>query len=230
VTHQAVEDGRHMAGFVFERLGERSFNPIFYGFDRNGLIFCPSHKIPVLIDPTLLTLNDIRNVKEKVWEMVELEIRKLRDNKGRLVEPKGEQKELAKLFHCKSTTFDKYLRWYDHWMRGLPFRLITYVEMKLTDPNKREEIFEKYAKAEKIPQTITGSMPDDLARAIASKENAVRKGVDTIYFAIHRTERPRTPPRELTQSIREYNCPNHPENDCRPDCPYMKDFVQRLLR
>lgn len=229
--HQAVEDARLRGGVAFERLGEHSFRPISFGFDRNGLIFCPSHKIPVFIDPTLLTLNDIRSVKEMVWEIVEPEIRKLRDKKGYLVEPDGEPKELARVFHCLSNTFDNYLRCYDQWMRGLSFRLITYVRMKLTDPKKREELFDKYAKAEKRSQTITSSMPDNLARSIASKENAVRKGVNIIYFAIHRNKRvSRTPTTKLTQSRGKYNCPHHPkvkgEPKCPPDCPYLIAFEQ----
>ena len=114
-------------------------------------------------------------------------------------------------------------------MRGLSFRLITYVEMKLTDPIQRDELFERYSKEK--PRIFINSMPGDLARAIVSKENAVRKGVNTIYFAIHRNKRVSViPTTELTQIIRKLNCPNHPEiegeNQCPLDCVYLIPFLQ----
>jgi len=184
-----------------------------------------------------LTLYDAQMVKEAVWDIVKPEIGKHNKTiKGRnLAIPTKEPEELAAVFRCKPENFEKYLRWHDQWERGLYLRFITYVEMKVTDPKKREELFEKYAKADKKPQTITISMPDDLASAIERKENNVRKGVDIIYFAIHRKERPsKTSSTKLPPKIRKSNCPNHPEIDgetkCPLDCPYLIAYLQDFIQ
>jgi hypothetical protein len=210
-----------------------------------------------------LTLHDAQTVKEEVWKIVKEEIEKRKNTiKGRdfpedLVDflpvgyieeketikgrdfavPAKEPEALAAVFRCKPENFKKYLRWYDQWERGLYLRFITYVEMKVTYPKKREELFEKYAKADKKPQTITSSMPDYLASAIERKENAVRKGVDIIYFSIHRKERTsKASSTKSTQNIRKLNCPNHPEIDGKPQCPlgcpylivYLQDFEKDM--
>ena len=198
-----------------------------------GLVSCNPHEIPIIIDPTILTSKDAQAVKKAVWKIVESEIGK--QNKiirGRnFAAPAKEPEALAAVSHCKPKIFEKYLRWYDQWERELYLRCITYVEMKVTDAKNRDELFEKYAKANKKPQTITSSMPNDLACAIERKENAVRKGVDIIYFAIHRKERTsKASSTKSTHNIRKLNCPNHPEIDGKPqcplDCPYLIAYLQ----
>jgi hypothetical protein len=64
VIHESVKDARESNGILLYKIG-KTFDTITYGFNRNGLIFCPSHKIPILIDPTVLTFNDIRQVKKR---------------------------------------------------------------------------------------------------------------------------------------------------------------------
>ena len=53
-------------------LGEMTFA----SFEGNGLIHCPPHKIPIIIDPNILTLHDAQTVKDEVWEIVKAEIGK----------------------------------------------------------------------------------------------------------------------------------------------------------
>ncbi|MBU4233869.1 MAG: hypothetical protein KKD99_09275 [Proteobacteria bacterium] len=245
--YKAVVDARVEGTLRIDKNGKITFA----SFKDNGLIDCPPHKIPIIIDPTILTLHDGETVKEEVWEIVRAEILKRKNTiKGRDIPddlvpflpdymeqkttikgrdfavPAKEPEALAEVFRWKPENFEKHLRRYDQWERGLYLRFITYVEMKVTDPKEREKLFEKFAKADKRSQTITSSMPDDLARAIKRKENAVRKGVNIIYFAIYRKERPS----KTTHNIRKFNCPNHPEIDGKPqcplDCPYLIAFLQ----
>lgn len=204
--------------------------------ERNGSITCPYHIIPIFIDPTILTLNDKYSVKEAVWDIVKTEIGKYdRVVKGRkYAVPAQEPEELTPILRCRQTTFNNYLRWYDQWIRGLSFRRITYVEMTLKDPSKRAELFRKFAETRQTT-VITSSMPDDLRRAITSKENAVRKGVDLIFFAVHRTKRfADTPPEEITGipgSGRPHKC-TRDVLSCLMDCPSPKDCLsyQNLLQ
>jgi hypothetical protein len=105
-----------------------------------GLVSCKPHEIFIIIDPTILTSKNALAVKKAVWEIVESEIGK--QNKiirGRnFAVPAKEPEALAAVSHCKPKIFEKYLRWYDQWERGLYLRCITYVEMKVTDAKKRE--------------------------------------------------------------------------------------------
>jgi hypothetical protein len=47
-------------------------------FKHNGLIYCDPQKIPIIIDPTSLTLNNAQAVKKAVWNIVKPEIGKQR--------------------------------------------------------------------------------------------------------------------------------------------------------
>jgi len=204
--------------------------------DSNGSITCLPHEIPIFIDPTILTLNDEHSVKKAVWDIVKTEIgkhNKIIKSRDFAV-PAKEPEALAPILRCRQKTFDNYLRWYDQWIRGLSFRRITYVEMILKDPSKREELFKKYAEARQIT-VITSSMPDDLRRSITAKENAVRKGVDLIFFAIHRNKRfEDTPPEDITgipKSGKPHKC-THDAFTCNADClsPTECPSFQKLLQ
>jgi hypothetical protein len=260
--YKAVEDARSKCTII-NKISEDGLTikkMIIASYKDNGLIYCPPDKIPIIIDPNILTRHDGGPVKEEVWEIVMAEIMKRKDPleglhipddlvdfmpedirekikkkktiKGRdFAIPAKEPEALAEVFRWKPKNFEKNLRRYDQWERWPYLRFITYVEMKVTDPKEREKLFEKYAKADKKPQTITSSMPEDLAHAIKRKENAVRKGVDSIYFAIYRKKRTsKTSSTKLNRNIRKLNCPNHPEIGGKPqcplDCPYLIAFLQ----
>ena len=203
----------------------------------SGLISCAPHEIPIIIDPTILTFNNAHAVKEAVWDIVKTEIGKHKKIiKGRnFAVPAKEPEALAHILRYHQKTFDNSLRWYDQWIRGLRFRTITYVELTLTDPVKREDLFLKYVEARHTPTIITSSMPANLRRSITAKENAVRKGVDHIYYAIHRTRRfADNPPEEITEiphSGRPHKC-THNARSCHMDCPSPKDCAsyQELLQ
>lgn len=221
--------GEHL--FINKETGKMTF------LKCKGLVSCSPHEIPIVIDPTILTLNDKRAIKEAVWDIVEPEIGK---HKKRIKDrdfavPAKEPEALAPILRCRQKTFDNHLRRYDQWMRGLRFRTITYVELTLTDPVKREELFLKHVEARHRATIITSSMPADLRRSITAKENAVRKGVDLIFYAIHRTKRVADiPPEEITatpDSGRPHKC-THNALSCQVDCPSPKDCAsfQKLLQ
>jgi len=201
-----------------------------------GIVCCSPHEIPIIIDPTILTLNDAKIVKNAVWDIVKQEIGKKRSNvKGRdFAVPSKEPEELAVVLRCRQKTFENYLRWYDQWIRRLTFRRITYVELTITDPEKREELFGKYSSARSIT-VVTSSMPADLRHSITAKENRVRKGVDFIYYAIHRNRRVEENPDEkltaILQSSRPHKC-TRDARTCLVNCPSPEDCTsyQELLQ
>jgi len=60
--YAAVEDARSGGTLRIDKNGEITFA----SFKGNGLIHCPPHKIPIIIDPAILTLNDAKTIKEAV--------------------------------------------------------------------------------------------------------------------------------------------------------------------
>ena len=216
--YEAIKDMKDAArrkGHLIVEEVEREL--MFSLLNVSGFISCRPHEIPIIIDPTIITLNDAKFVKEAVWEIVKSEIEKrkkemerrknypddliplLPDIKSRAI-PAEEPEALAPFLRCRQKTFENYLRWYDQWKRKLTFREITYIEMTHSNPTKKEEFFRKYAEKRKIT-VITSTMPDDLRLSITAKENVVRKGVDLIYFAIHREKRVSdNPPEEITET------------------------------
>jgi hypothetical protein len=122
--YEAVEDARKGATLFIDKNGKMI---VFEG--NSFLIHCPQHKIPIIIDPTILTLHDAQTVQEEVWEIVRAEIVKRKDTiKGRdFAVPSKEPEALAPVFRCKPKTFIKYLRWYDLKKAGLTFRLIALI-------------------------------------------------------------------------------------------------------
>src|SRR3989339_11559 len=114
--YKAVEDARVRGTMIIpvEKEGLNLRKMIFASFQDNGLIHCASHKIPIIIDPTILTLHDGETVKEEVWNIVKAEIGKQKKtiNGREFAVPSKEPEGLAAVFRCKSEKFDKYLRWY----------------------------------------------------------------------------------------------------------------------
>jgi len=111
-------------------LQEDGFSMTSYSFKDNGSIHCPPHKIPIIIDPTILMLRDAHTVKNEVWEIVEAEILKRKNPiksrgipddlvpffpdymeqkttiKGRdFAAPANEPEALAAVFRFKAETF-----------------------------------------------------------------------------------------------------------------------------
>ena len=111
-VYLAVEDARKKSSMVLQGKDDTGFKTTCASFKRNHLIYCPPHKIPIIIDPTLLILNDAKIVKAAVWDIVKAEIEKQRNIvKGRaLTIPPMEPKALSEVLHCHPDTFLKYLR------------------------------------------------------------------------------------------------------------------------
>ena len=57
-SYECVQDARNKEHIV---LVNGKFR--FFSFKKDNSIFCPHHKIPIIIDPSILTLNDARKVK-----------------------------------------------------------------------------------------------------------------------------------------------------------------------
>jgi hypothetical protein len=121
----AVKDARN-DGMIRINNNKQIF---FASFKNNGLIYCDPHKIPIIIDPTILTINDAKIVKQAVWDMIKAQVGNPRSTiKGRaFAVPPKEPEAMAPVFRCRSKTFSKYLRWYDLKMVGLTFRLIALI-------------------------------------------------------------------------------------------------------
>jgi hypothetical protein len=219
----------------------------FASYEDNGLIHCPPDKIPIIIDPTILTLHDGEKVKEEVWEIVKAEILKRKNTiKGRDIPddlvpflpdyieqkttikgrdfaiPAKEPEALAAVFRCKTETFERNLRWYDLNMKeGLTFRLIAFIEFH-SKPEEREQKFEEHIGRKKQFRNI----------GPVEEEDTVRKGVGMIYQAIFR--KPMSAQNSHISTLGKYNCPYHSWNqntqdwDCDADCEYLKSYSTRL--
>ena len=209
----SVEDARKKSSIVLQGKGDAKFKTICASFKRNHLIYCPPHKIPIIIDPTLLILNDAKIVKAAVWDIVKAEIEKQRSIiKGRaLTIPPREPKALAKVLHCHPDTFLKYLHWYDLKKAGFPFRIIAIIEF-FNKPDAKEGKYKHYAGLKKKPK---------IGKSIKG-ESTVREGYNLIHRAIFRNSA--LSQEEHISILEEYNCPNHGK-DCTIDCDYFKQWV-----
>jgi hypothetical protein len=212
-VYVSVEDARKISWILLR--GKDGTRPKITSasFERNHLIYCPPHKIPIIIDPTLLTLNDARVVKTAVWDIVKAEIEKQRSIvKGRaLTIPPREPKALAEVLHCRPDSFVKYLRWYDLKKAGLPFRLIALIEF-FNKPDAKEVKFQQYSSLKKKPKI---GMP-------VKGESTVREGYNLINRAIFRNSA--LSEQEQVSILEEYKCPNHGQN-CPLNCDYFKQWV-----
>ena len=213
-SYEFVEDPRNYEGQIVLIKGKfRSFS-----FAQDNSIYCPYHKIPIIIDPSILTINDARKVKNAVWNIVKKEINKrIKDitNKWNQSTPKGESKELGKLIHCRNDTFRKYLKWYDLHIEGFPFRLIAYIELSIKDKEKQKAFYQQQGSKQrklKLGKRIKG-------------ESAVRNAYNIVYEAIHRKS-PSDKEENIPSVIEPYNCPQHGHN-CEEDfdCDYMKKWL-----
>jgi len=216
--HSAVIDAREGVVLLIE--GDKM---VFYSFEDNNLVYCDSHKIPIIINPSLLSVYDAQKVKDAVWKIVkgELEKRKqhklvsnkLRGEKWNPPIPKKEPSELAKIFHLKESTFRKYLEWYDLKMAGLPFRFIAVVESGNVNQTKKKENYEQLiSSSEKLPKI----------RKRIRGESAIRRGFNLMYQAIHRDTLPAK--EQDIRTIGKYSCPEH-GNVCSSDCNYLKKWM-----
>lgn len=186
-----------------------------------GLIVCAPPLIPIAFDPTRLALTDAGWVKEAVWEIVEAEIKKLREKKGpgwSPVAPSGEPEALAKVLRCDAANFQKYLWWYDLHMAGVSFRGIAHYETVYEDQERRVTIFEKVIDAEKKPKV----------RHKVKSESQVRKGHDLIKFAIHRKKKLNA--EDKLALFGTFKCPVHGVNNCPPECEYFIKWWKDLTK
>jgi len=183
-----------------------------------GIICCNSYEIPIIIDPTILTLNDARAVKTAVWDIVKSEIGKQKKTvKGRdFAIPAIEPEYLAAIFRCRSKTFAKYLQWYDFKEAGLSFRNIALIVFH-SKPEDKEQKFEEHLRRKKKIRNI----------GPVKGESTIRVGYNLIYQAIFRTPAPTQ--EDHIHTSEKYNCPNHSWNSkdgwaCKEDCDYLKRY------
>jgi hypothetical protein len=236
--YKAVVDARIMSTLLIDEDGKITIA----SFKDNGLIHCPPDKIPIIINPTILTLHDPKTVKNEVWEIVKAEIGKRKKtvegrnfaddlvdflpagyikekktNKGRdFAVPAQEPEELATVLRCRPETFNKYLRWYDLKMEGgrrLSFRLIALIEFRSRTEDKEQKFREHINRKKKL-------------RNIGPEkgESTIREGFNIIYRAINRESAPAL--EEHIPTSEKYDCPQHGEN-CSdfPDCAYREHWL-----
>lgn len=206
-------------------------------FRDNGLIYCPPHKIPIIIDPTILTLHDIQTIKEDVGNIVKAEIEKRKkptknkDIPDDLIDmlpadsikqekpitgrdfavPAKEPAALAPVFRCRPKTFAKYLHWYDLKMAGLSFRLIALIEFH-SKPNDKEQKFKEHIKRRK---KLKIGLP-------VKGESSIREGFNIIYRAINRESAPAQEDQIATSG--QYNCPDH-GRECAKGCAHLNRWL-----
>lgn len=209
---RSVMDAREGGSIIIDACGAiRSFS-----FEENGSIYCPPHMIPIIIDPTTITSNDEKRIKQEVWDIVKNSISKATKENGTWnpVTIEGEPKELARVLRLQNDTFERYLNWYDLKISGLPFRLIAFVILN-TSQEKRENVFKTLIDSEtryNIGDKVTG-------------ESTIRNGFNVIYQAIYRRKPPAQ--EDAIETLEIYNCPDH-GNHCGGDCPYLKNWLTRF--
>lgn len=213
-VHASVEDARGNSSMVLQGNEDTGFKISWASFEDNNLIYCEPHKIPIIIDPSLLTLNDAQLVKNAVWDIVKAEIVKAQSAiKGRaLTIPPREPSALAEILHCRPDSFVKYLRWYDLKMAGLSFRLIALIEF-FSKAEDREKKFERHIGMKKKPRI---GLP-------VKGESTIREGFGLIYKAIFRTSAPTQ--EDLISTMETYNCPEHGQACDDPDCDYKNNWL-----
>lgn len=187
-----------------------------HSFEKDGFLYCPPHKIPIVIDPSTLTLNDERRIKQEIWNIIKKAIPKTTKENGTWVPvaPEGEPTELARVLRLRGDTFQKYLNWYDLKIAGLPFRLIAFASLKAS-----------YERGEKIYQKLISENKRIQIGEKVRGESNVRNGFNVIYEAIYRQKAPSK--EETIKTIEVYNCPDH-GNGCGSDCSYLKDWFKRF--
>lgn len=216
-VHASVKDARGNSSMVLQGNENTGFKITRTSFQDNNLIYCESHKIPINIDPSLLTLNDAQLVKNAVWEIVKADIVKERGaKKGRaLTIPPREPIALAEVLHCRLDSFVKYVQWFDLKEAGLSFRLIALGWFSIKNLEKREVMFENQ---------IDKKKKNRLGTPIKGEE-AVRAGYDLIYRAIFRNSAPIHA--SHISNLEKYDCPRHGQ-DCPDDCDFLARFLKAV--
>jgi hypothetical protein len=224
--HRTEEDARQGGRIV---INDGKMNS--YSFEDNGLVYCEPHKIPIIIDPTVITVHDVKKVKEEVWAIVEKELKAKkrnessdkisRRNKWNPAIIPGESTELSKILRSKEKVFKKYLEWYDMICKGLPFRTLAALELWNPTQEKKQEAFEK---------VLTSNRNQKIREKIKGESN-VRNGYNMIYFAVHR----KYPPKQIQNadcavvtSKDRYNCPVH-GNKCPLEWSYLNKWYKKEI-
>jgi hypothetical protein len=195
---------------------------------REGNIF-------IIINPSLLTLNDEKKVKTHVWNMVKREILNIKEKEGIKngwdpLAPPGEHKEIAFIYRIGEETFRKYLKWYDwHLQHKIGFRLIAFTENQSAgDIDKANSLIEKIIKKPKKPKV--GNYNPSKNIVAVSGEDKIEKAVKLIYKAIHRKPYSKTKIVPLLY-LDNRNCPEHGNiANCPFKCQYLQDWYNTANR
>lgn len=212
----------------FERTGW-----IFYylegGHDDRGNIYIPipPKALPIFLDIGGISEKDKTKVTEAVWNIVKTEIKKRKtDMKGqyRGCPAVRDPKELGFISNVTDDVFSKYLKWYDLYITGLPFRTIAAHEILDREcPSRAEEGKRKIADNTKTIKTRCGkskTMRGVVAMSVKGEDN-VEKGIKLVYEAIHRKPYP------SKKKQTSYDCPEH-GNNCPKECGYLKKWFRNF--
>ena len=216
---------------------------ITHSFSKDNLIYCPSRKIPIIIDPQVITLNDARKVKKAVWDIVEKELRKMAEYRN---EMENYYQEIAEQEHGD---------WPDIPEEQQEARLITADKPKNTisvpgigpggiaknhknrplpvhEPQRLSKIY--YCKEATFinylrwfdlrMEGMTFSLIA-LQEEINGGESTIRKGFNEIFFAINMKEAPTE--EEKIETVGQYDCPEHGQ-DCPTRCNYLGKWMNNF--
>jgi hypothetical protein len=180
----------------------------------------PANHLVITIGLDLINLNDMKNVKKTVQEIVTSCLKDRKDEKTQQTRKSINKKELSELsfLHTmRENTFRQYLRWYDiHTQENLSFRLIAVIEnIRKENISGAEKLLERF-----IHKRTKWGLP-------VKGEDRIEKGVKLIFTAIHR--KTYVHKENKPAIIEKYSCPSH-GNKCRPSCKYYKDWAGRFDR
>jgi hypothetical protein len=171
------------------------------------------------IDLTTLDMNDAKEVKQQVWEMVK---NRLQDKRKKEAPPskikqshfKDDRPELAFIYHIKEEVFQKYLWWYNiHQNEKFSFRIIAYIDkVRKRGKINIDEVIERFRNIKKRWGT-----PE-------KGEDAVGKGIKLIHKAIHGMD---YSAKDIEPITEKYDCPKH-GNKCPHNCKYLMNWFQRF--
>ena len=218
--YAAVTDARQHTTMIFEDEKMK-----WYSFIDNGLVHCKPHEIPIIIDPTVINMNDAPKVKNEVWKIVKENLKsKKQTHKAKKgshwnpTHPPSEPPELARIFRMQSKSFEKYLEWYDLIERGLSFRTVAAVECWNSTRERKQEIFENLLTDDSKPKIRKKIM----GKSNGTGESNVRYGYNMIRLAIRKEHHSK-------HAIERYNCPKH-GNQCSANCSYSRKWYGNFNR
>ena len=199
---------------------ESSYWPFAGSFSENK-----AGTVNICVNVSLLDSHDEREMKEACWLIIRKHVPKNKP-KSKVVDIQ----ELSFIYDIRTSTFERYMRWYDHHMNEtsdrFTFRAIALCEYaSKKDPALYEETKKRIPERIKIIKSSCGvrTYKGAIGETVRG-EDAVEKAVKLIYRAIHRKPYPSKKAKQ-----QEYNCPDHGVS-CKKDCKYLQQFMKDFNR